>query len=667
MLRSPFVAGPIGLILSITVLSLTSAHAEPTPEGDDPDASASADESYTVRTVERAEVQRADRRFASASVTRVATDDLTFRGQTLGDVLGHVAGVNIRQLSSFGQPAFLSIRGGNPRQIAVELDGLRLDAPVGLGFDAGQMMTDGIASADVYRGSGAALFGGGAVTGAMRLNPATAPRDGWELQARTMAGSYGTQAFSTVAGTGDDTRGVRLHAGLRNSRGDYEFLDDQGTAHQRANNDHLRMGLGATAHLEQGDHRLRLTTGFESGDAGSPGPSEFQETSGQARIDDDRILAALRWEADQVADRGLLDADAFATLGAQQRRMHYSNEASHFTRQPFDSVATERTVAASTGIEIYAGASHLLHLEASGRLEQYDAQVQAQGQGGALNAYRQTAAVAFGDEWLLFDERLSLIGVVRAEASRTADDSSTQPLLPAVGAIGRVHRRVELRANAARTFRLPHFDELYLQTEGVRGNPDLAPEQAWTTDFTVAVGADDDPALIQLAGFAHAMDSTILFLPISAYTIEAQNLTGATSRGVELMGRLQPAHRWSLTGAYTHTRAHLDAPSSEPRPQLPGEPRHRLRLASTVDLADLQLAGAARLRSPVHLDNFGNLTNPSALFLDLGITWRVDDQLRAALRAQNLLNHRHAQDSLHRPLPGRAFFLSLEIRGQGDR
>ncbi len=641
---------------------------------DEPGADDDGDE-ITVRTVDTATSQRDDERFASAMTTRLDTRDLSFRAESLDHALMRVSGVYARRDSSFGQPAQLSVRGGNSRQMVVELDGLRLSAPAGVGFDAGQMMSDGIESVDVFRGSGAAIYGGGAVTGAMRLNPARSPDDGWELKGRTMVGSFGTTAMSVAAGTGEEKRGFRLHGAARQSSGDFDFVDDQGVEHRRINNDHRRFGFGGTGHIEEGTHRLRVTGMWEGGDAGSPGPSEFQRSLQDARVDDHRGLATFRWEGQQIWESSKSVVDAHLSAGAQQRSYRYNNQESPLTREPFESRATERSVAMTGGLAALIGSSHLARVDAEGRFETYDGALIAPRE-EQLQAFRRTAAISAADEWLLAGERLSLIAAVRAEASddTNADTAQVEPFLPAAGAIARLHERLELRANLARTFRRPDFDELYLQTDGMRGNPDLLPERAWVADAGFRLGDSADPLVVEVAGFTHSIDSTILFLPVSAHLFEAQNLRGATSRGIEASARLKAHERWRLDTGYTLTRATLNR-DSEVSPQLPGQPRHRVVVESKVDVTDwaflstlpgVELTSAFHYRSRVNLDNFGSLQNPRALRVDAGAVVDVTTRIRSGLILHNIFDHRRAQDSLHRPLPGRAIYMSMELRGQGS-
>jgi len=267
------------------------------------------------------------------------------------------------------------------------------------------------------------------------------------------------------------------------------------------------------------------------------------------------------------------------------------------------------------------------------------------------------------------------VGALRGEFSRRESADESRPLLPAVGAIARLDRRLELRANIARTFRLADFDELYLDTEAVRGNPALDPEEAWTVDTAIEIGAGDDPAALQLAYFDHHIDSMILFLPVSARLFEAQNLRGARSRGLEANLRTDIGDRWTTRASYTYTRAHRRS-GGDTTTQLPGQPRHQMALESTIDLSGLsvwsdlpevQLQPSADYRSGVNLDNFGHLRNDPSLRLNFGATVAINQQLRAGVQIRNILDDRSTQDSLHRPLPGRSLFASIEIRSQHQR
>ncbi|MFU8804491.1 MAG: TonB-dependent receptor, partial [Bradymonadaceae bacterium] len=120
----------LSLIFATTTLVCTSlALGEESPDPED----------LHIETVERGAESVEDPRFASGFVSRLSVEHLFGRGRNLGQALSLVPGLYVRRQSSFGQPAFVSLRGGNPRQLVVLFDGMRISVPAGLGFDVGQL------------------------------------------------------------------------------------------------------------------------------------------------------------------------------------------------------------------------------------------------------------------------------------------------------------------------------------------------------------------------------------------------------------------------------------------------------------------------------------------------------------------------------------------------
>lgn len=623
-----------------------------------------------LETVERTGQDYEDPRFASGFVSRLMVGHLFARGQNLGQALSLIAGLYVLQQSSFGQSAFVSLRGGTPRQLVVLFDGMRISVPAGLGFDVGQLSLAGMRSVDVYRGSAGMVFGAGALTGAISLNPAPPPEPGWQWSATTMGGSFGTRGASATLGRSTQELGLSLNASYRQSEGDFGFIDEQGTTHRRLNNDHRRLSLLGSSRWKVGDHQLRASVLFEDGEAGTPGPSEFQEALSLARTEDQRLVASTHWRVTDALELPLGAVDTEVGAGYQQRTFFYHNPDGFMTRSAFENEAVHRALLLNGQAASYLEVGNITHLRVEGRQEWYDASSRSLEQ-RAMSVTRQTLSASLANELLLFSESVSLLTSLRAETIADARFVA-RPVLPAAGLIWRLAPSAALKANAARTFRAPDFDELYLDTESVRGNPHLSPERAWTLDAGLNVADPRGTEGVWAAGavvFENRIDAMILFLPTSAYVFEAINLDGALSRGVELTALFRPFARHQLNGSYTLTRAHLRGEEAS-QAQLPHQPLHRGLLRFTSDLSGLGfwkglhhlgLHGTANYRSPIHLDHFQSLRNPAALFLDAGTTLSPTQRWSIDLNVQNLLDHRRAEDTLQRPLAGRAVFVGLTL------
>ena len=119
----------------------------------------------------------------------------------LSDVLATVPGISVARTGGFGQVTSLRIRGADPSQSVVVIDGMRMSDPTATngGFDFTQLYADDIARIEVLRGPQSMLWGSDAIGGVINLTtPApTHPREG---DLAVEAGSH--QTVSAHAGLG---------------------------------------------------------------------------------------------------------------------------------------------------------------------------------------------------------------------------------------------------------------------------------------------------------------------------------------------------------------------------------------------------------------------------------------------------------------------------------
>ena len=258
-----------------------------------PLASAQDPPSRTARTrTTRAQ----DPRLASGLVSSVDVDADRGLTEDPADLLASVPGVHVQRQSSRGQGAYVQIRGGTPRQLVVLLNGLRISAPAGLGFDLGALSTAGLRGMRIYRGAAGAIFGAGALTGALELRMGPDMRlRGTRQRVAGALGSFGFVELGAQSDTVDDTRGVRVAARARSARGDFSFVDEQGTQATRINNDLRALQASASGRWRTPAGRVSSDVLVNTSASGSPGPSEFQGAFGSARLAQTRVVAVNSW------------------------------------------------------------------------------------------------------------------------------------------------------------------------------------------------------------------------------------------------------------------------------------------------------------------------------------------------------------------------------------
>ena len=107
---------------------------------------------------------------ASGSVTILTESEIgTQNSVTLPEVLRDVPGIIMKESGTIGESAKLTIRGAEPFQTLILLDGIRLNSPFRGDFDFGNFITDEIGQIEIVRGAQSVLYGSEAMGGVVNL------------------------------------------------------------------------------------------------------------------------------------------------------------------------------------------------------------------------------------------------------------------------------------------------------------------------------------------------------------------------------------------------------------------------------------------------------------------------------------------------------------------
>lgn len=107
---------------------------------------------------------------SSGSVTVLTESEIEAqRPVTAPEVLRDLPGVSLQEDGTIGESATLTLRGAEPTQTLIVLDGVRLNSPFRGGFDLGNLMMDQIGQVEIVRGARSALYGSDAMGGVVNL------------------------------------------------------------------------------------------------------------------------------------------------------------------------------------------------------------------------------------------------------------------------------------------------------------------------------------------------------------------------------------------------------------------------------------------------------------------------------------------------------------------
>jgi vitamin B12 transporter len=128
----------------------------------------------------------------SGSVSVITTPEIEVQNPiAIPHVLRSLPGVRLQESGTIGESAAFSLRGAEPSQTLVLLDGIRVNDPFRGGFDLGNFLVDEVGQIEIVRGAQSALYGSEAIGGVVNLKIRRAIRP-LEIFLTGEAGNEGT-------------------------------------------------------------------------------------------------------------------------------------------------------------------------------------------------------------------------------------------------------------------------------------------------------------------------------------------------------------------------------------------------------------------------------------------------------------------------------------------
>lgn len=625
----------------------------------------------------------AEDRAAAASVVRPADSPHVY--DELADLVAQVPGVSVVRTGSLGSLSTVTLRGSNPDEVRIYVDGVPLNIAAGGAVDVSTLPLGDVERVEVYRGTSPLPFGQSALGGIISITTQTPATN--TVGAKAGAGSFGT-SFADLTAGGRAGR-LRLYVGLHGlkTEGDFPYHNDNGTPANpnddsdgpRQNNDLAEANGVARAALSLvGRRSLELAFIGFGREQGLPGRGG--QPTVQARFATERGLAYLRYQSrDDLGPGGRLSARVYVAeernqLRDQRGEVNYGTPSStHDANQ-------------SAGGDVYAARPFTDWLRGEtilqGRVESYAPEDDLAPARVGIPARRMSAVAGEELGLLIRPADVELIASARAEAMSdrvSKRDYAGAPIpLAAVTRLMPVYRlglvrpfgsHVALKANIGQYARAPSFLELY-GTANVRliANPDLAPERGRNADVSVWVDYAGDGlcVLSRSALFGAVVDDLIEWQTASSGQAQAKNIGRGDVYGAEQELRIGLGRHALLTAQLTYlvARDTSDNAAANGR-QIPFHPRYTVYArpeALRVPLVrgwELGLYADAAVRGPSYGDPANQLAFGTRLLVGAGATVSSPGaHLRLQASAANLTDTRD-EDVVDWALPGRSFLLAV--------
>lgn len=598
--------------------------------------------------------------FFSVIYPQEYADELT----TLPELLSQQVGINVQSFGGLGQLSTVSIRGSTAEQVSVYLDGIKLNTAEGGAVDFSTLPLGAIERVEILRGGASSQFGSDAIGGVINIVTKRAPKKAaWELQ-------YSEGSFFTI----------QTHEGFAKRFGKVGFVIDHTHFSSAGDFTFLNTGieLAGGETLGGGQEFKRLHNNFYSEGVLTRVDAEIDAKKRLTFVNDffltSRNLPGTEFETTQLLPINPLNAhdnlvrnvtgvsfvwEDMATPGLTfSLAPNYRFERSHFT---------DPTPALGPAIDVsslnqsadfkprfdyerqFKGHGHHFTLLYDFRYDRFNDESPLPGAKVAGLHTRRSNAVFFQDEISLIGDRLLLNPSIRYEHANDFGGDVAMHF----GLVAKATDWLSFKSNVENSFRYPSFNELYLPDQGyIRGNPNLQKEQALSFD----IGADFRWRWLkgELSYFRNDIDNSIVFVPISAFTIAPLNTGPATAQGLEASISLKPVHFLELTGNYTFLDATLNGSGN----QLPGRPRHlangRAEFSWKYGGVFAQVQYIDKL--PIDFSNTRFIVGKT--LVDVGGTLKWKDHYFVTVQGKNVGNVQ-TLDSVGFPLPRASVYLSF--------
>lgn len=441
-----------------------------------------------------------------------------------------------------GSLATTSMRGGNASHTAIVWNGFPIQSPMLGQVDLALFPIVLMDEVQVQYGSSSALWGSGAIGGALHLNNRPNFGEGLEVGWTGSVGSFGQFSNS-----------LSIHAGSENLTSKTQLF------HQQADNDF-------SYHLANGEKRRQMNAAVqqygglqENYVKLSPRQQlafrlwwqqterEIPPTTAQARSVAEQEDAIFRttldwqWTGDELTLQ--------ARTGLFQERIHFEDELSG-EEAPSESLSTISEAEAQWQPSL----QHRLHLGL------YHSFTTATSEGYPDGATQQQWAILAGYSWTTRSNRLR----TQLNVRQGFVQGNTIPFVPAVSAAFDLTPSFLLNGQLSRSYRFPTFNDLYWQPGG---NPNLLSESGWNEELMLQFHRTKNAfsTTISLTVFNRNIDNWILWQPpkssgqgsIGVIWVP-QNIANVWSRGVEQ--RVQFSSKvgqvnWKFSGGYDWLRS----------------------------------------------------------------------------------------------------------------
>ena len=540
----------------------------------------------------------------------------------VANLLKDINSVQINDKGSLAGQKTISIRGSDPSQVLVLLDGQELNSRQNGQIDLSTIPTAQIKKIEVLKGPASAIYGANALGGVVNI----ITKDAVPEQKTTIelaAGSFSTIEYTLTQSGGGEDLAYNLAVSDKSSDGHRDNPD----------NDDLEQTNLFTKFKYEIDQfsDLTLTVNHNDTERGVPGPTNMPTPNAQ-QVDESTNLS-LQW----LQQKESSDSKVIVAHKQQDQtfdnpdQWSYTGPSKHETKQ--HSLKYQQTYYLENntfnyGIEVE---ENKIDSTANGEHENFN------------------QAVFVTDEWNISGPLKFNLGGRYDEHEMFGGEFS-----PRLGAVYNVNQKFNFHLSASKAYRTPTFNDLYWPEDTyTAGNPDLEPETAKA--YEVGARYHTSQTKLKANYFIRKADNLIDWAQDdNTGQWKPYNLSEAQISGIEMS--LQQYLFDNTTADFNYT--YLDAQNEQTDSRIKYKPYHTANFALKYNPESL----TAKVNGKLVAGRTGNSASyfvvDTKLSKDLKVAQR---KMKVSLKVNNLLD-REYQVVNNYPMPERNYGISCKVK-----
>lgn len=439
-------------------------------------------------------------------------DSLTlelFKNQTLDVLLSNITPVFVKNYGS-GASQTTTFRGGNASQTAILWNGLNIQNSMLGQTDLSNVAGSLFNSIDVEYGGSSALWGSGAMGGAIHLNNTTSLNKGFRTKINTLMSDIGLRSAATDIGYSNSQISFDLKGILVNSTNEYSYYKDSATIVNQKNAAYQQLSA-----MPQLKWFVNKNNSVQASVWLNKGLRNFPNNTGtvhnKVQQEDESQRASLNWNYSTHKIVNYVKAAYFFEL------LNYSDSLA-----AIDSRADMETRIIEDDLYLTWKEDHTLNFgfnytKNEGRTTNYNG-----------TKFIEKYAFVLGHRDVFMNGKLTTNLAARLEHT----SSNLNPITYNFGADYVPVKNVVLKLNLGKVYRIPTLNDLYW-TPG--GDPNLKPEEGYTADGTAQYSHTKNKINIIVSGsaFYKIINNWIQWVPSGVAGYKPINLQEVNSRGTE--------------------------------------------------------------------------------------------------------------------------------------